>query len=123
MKVNIALHLFHTTVLHLTTFLFYVLQFLNPLEEDSLGTILDTVHALTAKWFVLGLALGLPTSVVRQIEYDHPRDSLRCLTEVITAWLRSNSQASWQGLASALRLPSVGEFVLATKIAKAHPSH
>lgn len=95
----------------------------NPSEDHSLGTIVDTVHTLTAKWFIFGLALGLSYDTLRKIESNYRGDSLRCLAEVITTWLHNNSQASWQGLASALRLPSVGEFVLATKIATEHPSH
>ena len=95
----------------------------NPSEEDNLRTIVDTVHTLTAKWFNFGLALGLSYSVLSQIERNHPRDSLMCLTEMITRWLCSNPQSSWRGLASALSSPSVNEFALAAKIAKDHPSH
>ena len=86
-------------------------------------TIVDTVHTLTAKWFNFGLALGLSFNALDQIESNHPKDSLRCLTEVIKTWLRNNPQSSWQELASALSSPSVNEFALAAKIAKDHPSH
>ena len=82
---------------------------------------METIHSLTAKWFNLGLALGLSSDALDQIESNHPRDSLRCLTEMIKAWLRSNLQSSWRGLASALRSPLVGEFDLATEIAEKHP--
>ena len=95
----------------------------NPSEGDFLGTIMETIHSLTAKWFNLGLALGLSSDALSQIEYNYPRDSFRCLTEVIKAWLRSNPQSSWRELASALRSPLVGGFELATEIAKKHPSH
>jgi len=95
----------------------------NPSEGHFLGTIMETVHTLTAKWFNLGLALGLSSDALSQIEYNYPRDSLRCLAEVIKMWLRNNPQSSWQGLASALRSPLVGGFELATEIAKKHPSH
>ena len=82
---------------------------------------MEIVHGLTAKWFNLGLVLGLSSDTLVQIEYNYPRDPFRCLTEVIKAWLRSNPQSSWQGLASALRSPLVDRFNLATEIAKKHP--
>ena len=102
---------------------FLCVAFSNPSEGRSLRTIVDTVHSLTARWFNFGLALGLSSEALDQIEYNHPRDSLRCLTEVIRTWLRSNPQSSWRGLASALSSPSVNEFALAAEIAQDHPSH
>ena len=101
---------------------FLCVAFSNLLEGRSLVTIVDTVHTLTAKWFNLGLSLGLSSEALDQIESNYPRDSSRCLTEVIKTWLRSCPESSWRGLASALSSPSVSEFKLATKIAKEHPS-
>ena len=44
-----------------------------------------------------------------------------CQTEMITAWLQSSSQRSWQRLASALSSPLVNRIEIATMIAAEHP--
>ena len=122
---GLSCHLKTWTWIPITLYFFWcaVYCIFNPSEGRSLVTIVDTVHTLTAKWFNFGLELGLSFNVLSQIEHDHPRDSLRCLTEVITRWLHNNPQSSWRGLASALSSPSMGELRLAANIAKDHPSH
>ena len=89
--------------------------------EKYVGTIVDSISTLTAKWFSLGLALGLSYGTLKKIECDYQRDSSRCLAEVVAAWLQNTSQASWRGLAFALRLPSVSGFKVASNIAEEHP--
>ena len=91
--------------------------------EHSLVTIVDTIHTLTAQWFNLGLALGLFYSKLRQIESNFPRDSFRCLTEMVAMWLKNSSHPSWRKLTFALRLPSVRGVGIANRIAVDHPSH
>jgi len=80
-------------------------------------------HTLTAQWFYLSLALRLSYSKLRQIESNFPRDSLRCLTEMVEMWLKNSSNPSWRKLKSALRSPSVHEIGIANRIAMDHPSH
>ena len=87
--------------------------------------ILDNISTLAAGWFNLGVALGLSSGTLKAIESNYPRDTHRCLTEMVIAWLqmKDNSQPSWQSLASALSSPSVGRVEIATMIAAEHPSH
>ena len=96
----------------------------NPSDERSLRTILDSISTLTAKWFNLGVALGLSSGTLKTIESDHPKDTHRCLTEMVIAWLemKDSSQPSWQSLASALRSPLVNKNEIAVMIAAEHPS-
>ena len=96
----------------------------NPSDERSLRTILDSISTLTAKWFNLGVALGLSSGTLKTIESDHPKDTHRCLTEMVIAWLemKDSSQPSWQSLASALRSPFVDRNEIAVMIATEHPS-
>ena len=84
---------------------------------------MDSIFTLAAKWFNLGLALGLSYGKLTQIESNHPKDSLRCLTETVNAWLQNSPNPSWRGLVSALRSPSLGRVDIATLIAAEHPSH
>ena len=96
----------------------------NPSDKRSLRTILDSISTLTANWFNLGIALGLSSDTLKTIESDHPKDSHRCLTEMLIAWLqmKDNSQPSWQSLASALRSPLVNKNEIAVMIAADYPS-
>ena len=82
---------------------------------------MNSISTLAAKWFNLGLALGLSRNTLDIIDYNHPRDANRCQAEMITAWLRSSSQPSWQRLASALSSPLVNRSEIATMIAVGHP--
>ena len=93
----------------------------NPLGEDSLSTILDSISTLAAKWFHLGLALRLSHGTLEIIEHNHPKDARRCQTEMITTWLQNSSNPSWQALASALS--SLDRVDIATMITIDHPSH
>ena len=88
---------------------------------QSLGIVLNSISTLTAQWFDLGVALGLSYDTLKTIESNYPKDVNRCRTEMITAWLRSTSQPSWQRLASALSLPLVNRSEIATMIAAEHP--
>ena len=94
----------------------------NPLAEDSLKTILDSISTLAAEWFNLGVALGLFPDTLREIESNYRGETRRCLTEMMIAWLQTkdNSQPSWQSLASALK--SLDRVDVATMIATEHPS-
>ena len=96
----------------------------NPSDERSLRTILDSISTLTAKWFNLGIALGLSYDTLETIESDYPRNAHRCLTEMVLAWLqmKDNSQPSWQSLTSALRSPLVDRKEIAVMIAAEHHS-
>ena len=95
----------------------------NHPDEGSVGTVVKSISTLTARWFNLGLALGVSYDTLKQIESNYQRDMSRCQTEMIAVWLQDTSQPSWRILTYALRCPSVSGFNLATKIAKEHPSH
>ena len=102
----------------------YTLYFVYNLSEQcSLKAALDSISTLTAEWFNLGVALGLSSGTLREIQYNHPRDARRCLTEMMIAWLqiKDNSQPSWKSLASALSSPLVNRIEIATMIAAEHP--
>ena len=93
--------------------------------EDSLVTIMNSISTLAAEWFHLGLALGLSYGTLKEIESNYPRDSRRCQTEMIMAWLqmKDRSRPSWQALVHALRSPSLARIDIATMISVENPSH
>ena len=95
----------------------------NHSDTRSWRTILDSISTLTADWFNLGIALGLFSDTLREIESNHRGEARSCLTEMVIVWLqmKDNSQPSWQSLASALSSPSVNRIEIATMIATEHP--
>lgn len=54
------------------------------------------------QWYVLGIKLNLPQSVLATIEVNHPRDVERCRLEMLTKWLQRTPTASWRDIVQAL---------------------
>ena len=59
---------------------------------------------VVSKWQDLGLSLGLSPSSLEVIEAEHPRDTSRCMTETLAAWLQRQGRTipSWWALVTAL---------------------
>ena len=45
-----------------------------------------------AKWYQLGMQLGVPTAILSTIESDHPHDAQRRMTEAINWWFRNTPE-------------------------------
>ena len=54
------------------------------------------------QWYVLGIKLNLPQSVLAIIEANHPRDIERCRLEMLNKWLQMTPTASWSEIVQAL---------------------
>ena len=73
-----------------------------------MAEILNEVGEIRVKWKVLGTKLGIKLETKEAIEKDNDA-SLRCLIEMLTAWLRLNynyqchGKPSWRKLAEAVR--------------------
>ena len=77
--------------------------------------IQNELREMTAEWYQLGVQLEIPPATLNTIERDHPRDAQRCMTEVITRWLRNATECSWAKLAQAVE--AMGGYVaLAEKL-------
>ena len=61
-----------------------------------------------AKWYQLGVQLGISPATLSTIEIDHPHDAQRCMTEVINRWLRNAPEYSWAKLAQAVE--AIGDY-------------
>jgi len=70
------------------------------------------------KWKDLGAQLMISMDRLTVIDQNYPRDAEACCTEMFTAWLRSDTKASWAKLVDALKAPDVGLHVLAEDIAR-----
>ena len=71
-----------------------------PSTPLTLKEIQNELWEMTAaKWYQLGVQLGIPPATLSTIESDHSRDAQRCMTEVINWWLQNAPECSWAKLA------------------------
>ena len=68
-----------------------------------------------ARWYQLGIQLGVPIAILSTIESDHPHDTQRRMTEVINWWFRNTPERSWAELAEAVEMMG-GYAVLAERL-------
>ena len=80
---------------------------------------MSSISTLAAKWFHLGVALGLSADTLAQIACDHQGDACSRLTAMVIAWLqkKDNVQPSWRELVVALNSSLVNRIDIATIIA------
>ena len=65
--------------------------------------ILKQYNFPEAKWLEFGLKLGLIHPTLEAINANHRGNTLRCLMECLSKWLRKSHYPTWQTLANALR--------------------
>lgn len=89
----------------------------SELRLEDLKVVLEEVYDVSAKWYILGIMLGIPISILDAIQsqFSDPRS---CLLEIIQAWLRSFNSPTWGTLIDALRRSAVGEHRLAEELRK-----
>ena len=63
--------------------------------EPLLRDITDAYH--------LGVHLEVPVAKLNEFERDHPRDVARQRTEVVSYWCDNCDNATWDGLAAAVK--------------------
>ena len=96
--------------------------------EDNVYDVCQEVMEVSAKYYKLGIVLGLPLSELDKIQQGFPRDMDRALIEVITRWLKHSYKVdkhgppSWRKLVEAVDSKVGGDnHSLAKKIASCHP--
>ena len=75
----------------------------HDLTENSLLMCVYNEGLSAAQWESIGAQLGLPTSVLKELEYTWPRSPDRCLLEVVSRWIRFNNTVSKEEFLQALR--------------------
>jgi len=53
-------------------------------------------------WHNLGLQLGVPDYVLKQIQDNYPRNDSRCKSEMLSCWFNNAEEQSWDVIADAL---------------------
>ena len=91
---------------------------------DDLTSVLRAVWEGRAKWYNIGLELGLTAGTLDAIKLANQDDPDRCIRETLKDWLRRDDvHPSWSGLARALRAPPVGMGQLAEELLNYDPSN
>ena len=86
------------------------------LTENNLALVQDAVWEGRARWYNLGLKLGLTAGTLDAINLANQCDPNRCFTATLKEWLRTCERPSWSSLARSLRARTVGLGELADQI-------
>ena len=82
--------------------------FISTLDLQSLtGSILNVKSLSSAlveviDWHTLGIRLGVPVKMLKNIEQSYPMNNERRKNEMLSAWLQMSPFASWRDVAKAL---------------------
>ena len=94
----------------------FLLNIVPSLEPDSLNDVRKELWDINAKWYDIGLELGLRTGVLESIRYQN-QDAPTCLRETLFHWLKKvDPPPTWKRLAYALESCTVGEPRLAEQL-------
>ena len=85
------------------------------LDEDDIRVVYDILHAARAKWYEIGLQLGVKSADLDAIRLE----SNNHLLDMLKRWLRFPS-ATWPDIVEALRRPSVNDLHLARRVNNRH---
>ena len=84
---------------------------------DDLASVQAIVWDGRAKWYNIGLGLGLSAGTLDSIKLANQGNPDYCITPTLKEWLsRDDPHPSWSHLAAALRAPPVGRGDLAEKL-------
>ena len=89
---------------------------------DDLRFVIEAVWKARAKWYNIGLQLGLTSGTLDAIRLTNHYIADQCFTETFKEWLIQSKHPTWSDLARALRTKSVGEGQLAEELLNLHSS-
>ena len=83
----------------------------------DLRNVTNELGSVMAKWFSIGVQLGIDPAKLQEIETNH-RTADRCFSEVISFWLKGNTVVAlgWKSLVETLESPFVNEKGLAGRL-------
>jgi len=100
----------------------------SPLGEKDLLDILEEMLSVVANWEEIGRGFGIDPGRLEQIRSNNPGDCKKCLSGVLTCWLRRNydvgqfGEPTWQIVVKVVTRPVPGDnCALALDIAGRHP--
>ena len=91
-------------------------QVQNQDQKPKLKDLLEELVKISHKWYELGVRLELEEGTLKTIKSNHPENAQRCLSEVLSTWLKAEPRATWHTLCAALRSETVDEKELASSL-------
>ena len=85
---------------------------------SALVNLLEALVEVTAKWYDLGLRLGIPTHTLEIIKANRPQEVEHCMREMLQWWIGKYPEWSWDAIVRALR--AIDRNDVADKVAKVH---
>ena len=87
------------------------------MTSKDLSTVRDAVWDVRTKWMNIGIELHLQKPDLDAIEAVHRSDIGRCLTEMLTLWLKQvDPPPTWSVLVAALQHHTIEEGALAEQV-------
>ena len=87
------------------------------LSDKDLSKVNNAVLDTQAKWYNIGLELGIEPGELDGVKSDNPGSVAGCLTESLKRFLRQvNPKPSWKRLADAMASKSVGRGDIAKQL-------
>ena len=80
----------------------------------NLRNLMESLHPVRNKWFLIGVLLNVSATVLMKIEYEHHGDRNKMLVETLVVWLEGTTDITWQSIVAVLE--SLDENVLAANI-------
>ena len=82
----------------------------------TLVNLLDALQEVTAKWYEVGLRLGIPPRTLDIIKANSPHEVEHCMREMLKWWIGKYPEWRWDAITQALR--AVDRNDVANKVAK-----
>lgn len=96
---------------------------MNPkgrLSGESRSLTFDLLYqklfCVRARWYSVGLNLGLLPSTLDALEHQHRGDPERCIAAVCEKWIATKPGATWGDVIKMLESPSIDEKRLAKQL-------
>ena len=90
---------------------------LSALGLNDLAEVVNEVFNARAKWYDIGLNLGVPVGTLNAIRVQYRDNPQDCLREVLMVWLKAvDPQPTWKALVDALQSKAVDEGRLAKEL-------
>ena len=83
------------------------------LTEKDLRKVRDFLFEVRLKWYDIGIELDMEQEELDVIKQHNHNEPSKCLSEMVTSWLKSYDNPTWQALAGALESRVVNEKKLA----------
>jgi len=95
----------------------FTFRLTDRLNENDLADVRRKLYAVHARWYDMGLELGLRVPTLDGIETKCLGDPCQCLREVLKEWLRGvDPLPTWHAIIKALKSPTLGHHQLAVHI-------